>query len=89
MFEFQVFSSGSNVAKGKTATQSSTLNTKYASNASDGDTSTFSHTMTLPFLGGKLILTIRMMSNMSPSIIVTVVIQLIQKAAFVASPMLF
>lgn len=46
MLEFQVFSGGLNVARGKTASQSSTYGNKYASNAVDGSTSSssFSHT---------------------------------------------
>jgi hypothetical protein len=44
MLEFQVVSGGLNVAQGKTASQSSTYGNKYASNAVDGSTSTFSHT---------------------------------------------
>jgi hypothetical protein len=44
MFEFQALSSGTNVALNKTAAQSSTFKSKYASLALDGDTTTFSHT---------------------------------------------
>jgi hypothetical protein len=44
MIEFQVVSGGLNVAQDKTASQSSTYGNKYASNAVDGSTSTFSHT---------------------------------------------
>jgi len=45
MFEVQVFSSGNNVANGKTSAQSSTLKTGFAAGqAVDGDVTTFSHT---------------------------------------------
>eukprot|EP00956_Cyclotella_meneghiniana_P002322 scaffold2614_cov85-Cyclotella_meneghiniana.AAC.2 len=45
MFEIQALSSDNlNVALNKTASQSSTLNTKFASLAIDGDATTFSHT---------------------------------------------
>lgn len=50
MYEFQVISSGTNVAEGKTTMQSSTLKDKFpASYAVDGDASTFSHTETEDF----------------------------------------
>ncbi|KAL3778345.1 hypothetical protein HJC23_013805 [Cyclotella cryptica] len=44
MFEFQVFSSGINIAPGKTAIQSSSYSGFYASLAIDGNLNTFSHT---------------------------------------------
>ncbi|KAL3795147.1 hypothetical protein HJC23_007375 [Cyclotella cryptica] len=44
MFEFQVFSSGQNVASGKSSTQSSTFKNFQASLALDGRVDTFSHT---------------------------------------------
>jgi hypothetical protein len=44
MFELKAISSGENVALNKTAVQSSTFKTKYASLALDGDSTTFSHT---------------------------------------------
>ena len=44
MFELQALSSGVNIALNKTATQSSTLGTKSASFAVDGNVATFSHT---------------------------------------------
>jgi hypothetical protein len=44
VFEVQVFSSGSNVAVGKTATQSSTFQKFDASRAVDGSAKSFSHT---------------------------------------------
>eukprot|EP00804_Cyclotella_cryptica_P000077 CCRYP_013734-RC/>CCRYP_013734-RC protein AED:0.05 eAED:0.05 QI:386/1/1/1/0.62/0.55/9/209/1800 len=44
VFEVEIYSSGVNIARGKTATQSSTLNSLVASNAVDGNSGTFSHT---------------------------------------------
>lgn len=44
MLEFQVFSSGQNVAIGKTSEQSSTFKDFQASRAIDGNVGTFSHT---------------------------------------------
>ena len=44
MFEFQVFSSGKNVASGKSSRQSSTFKDFEASLALDGRVDTFSHT---------------------------------------------
>ena len=44
MFEVQVFSSGMNVALGKSSSQSSTLNTLGSQLAVDGKNNTFSHT---------------------------------------------
>ena len=47
MFEVEVFSSGNNVASGKTSSQSSTLKSYGASLAVDGKMNTFSHTSLL------------------------------------------
>ena len=44
MFEIAAYASGVNVAENKDATQSSTFKSFQASNANDGDTSSFSHT---------------------------------------------
>lgn len=44
MFEVEIYSSGVNVAKGKSAMQSSTLSSLVASNAVDGKNDTYSHT---------------------------------------------
>lgn len=44
LLEVEIYSNETNVAIGKTATQSSTLNTMDASKAIDGKTKTFSHT---------------------------------------------
>lgn len=44
VFEREIYSSGVNVAKGKMATQSSTLNAFIASRAVDGTPTSFSHT---------------------------------------------
>ncbi len=44
MFEVKVYSSGNNIATGKSTSQSSTLNNFFASLAVDGKANTFSHT---------------------------------------------